>query len=300
MRNVIIPAYEYPGPIWDTVFNNADSVYAAILNPGNGVGPVFDQEYKTLAKRLNDAGIVPLAYVFTSYGKRSAVEIQMEVELWKRRYPDIQGIFYDEVTSTADKIGFYGRLTGIAKTLIGANSIVVLNPGAIPDPGYATVADIITTAETDQRTYLARDFPKWEQDAKAYHIVYGVTDVAAVLAKMSRVNADYVYLTSLDRIDGKGPEYDVGHSLFAPKPIVSPPTGSSPNSTENFASLTLQEIADIIDLHPDLTLKDVPSRIRQIVDRNASLEAQINNALTASTDEEILADVLRRLKAKRQ
>lgn len=291
MRNVIIPAYEYPGPIWDTVFNNADSVYAAILNPGNGVGPVFDKEYKALAKRLNDAGIVPLAYVFTDYSKRSAIEIQMEVELWKLRYPDIQGVFYDEVSSTPDKVGFYGRLTGIAKTLIGSKSIVVLNPGAIPDPVYATVADIICTAETDQRTYLARDFPKWEQDAKAYHIVYGVTDVAAVLAKMSRVNADYVYLTSLDRIDGKGPEYDVGHSLFAPKVIIPPDA-----SVNNWASLTLTEIANIIGMPADSTLKDVPSRVKQIVDRNASLEVQIKNAIAASTDDAILAEVLRRMK----
>lgn len=295
MRNVIIPAYEYPGPVWDTVFNNADSVYAAILNPGNGVGPTFDQEYKTLAKRLRDAGIMPLAYVFSSYGARSAIEIQMEVELWKLRYPDVQGVFYDEVSSAANKVGFYGRLTGIAKTLIGAKSIVVLNPGAIPDPVYATVADIICTAETDQATYLARDFPKWEQDAKAYHIVYGVTDVAAVLAKMSRVNADYVYLTSLDRIDGKGPEYDVGHSLFAPKVIIPPDP-----SDNNQAVMMLREVANIIGMPADSTLEDVPAKIRDMVTGIRILESVLDQGIKAATDEEILADVLRRLKAKRQ
>lgn len=293
MRNIIIPAYEYPGNGWAIAFANAESIFAMIFNPHNGPGASYDDVYRGMADRWRALGAKVLGYSFTSYGARSPIEIQNEIQNWKDWY-GVDGIFYDETSSSVKHVGYYGRLCGIAKTMLGTESTVILNPGAIPDPVYASVADIICTAETDQKVYLGRDFPRWEQEAKAYHIAYGVTDVASVLAKMARVNADYIYLTSVDRINGKGPEYDVAHSLFPPKP-TTPTTGSSPNSTESWSSLTLQEVASIIGMGAKSNLGQLPAKAREKMARLAYLESQSALRIQSYSDEEILADLKRRM-----
>lgn len=302
-RNLGLIGYEHAShkEAWQLVFDNADQLAFVVINVHSGVGDGIDGEYVGLVAELKAYGVPVLGYVATGtqdpnhpadptkrlFGTRSLVAIQREMEDWKVRY-EVDGFFYDEVAQ--GKLTYYTRIRGMSPP----ETLVILNPGALPDRTYFGILNtIIATAETSQENYLARSFPEWEKDARAFHIIYGVTNPEAVMARIKSNRAEYFYLTS---IPGPDPQYDVASTIFPPKPTVTPPTSSSPNSTENFASLTLREIAHIIGMGPDSTLKDVPAKVRALSDRNYLLENQIDAGIAASTDEEILADVARRLK----
>lgn len=296
-RVIGLIGYEHPShkEAWQLVFDHADQLAFVVINVDSGVGDGIDGEYLGLVAELKAYGVPVLGYVATGtqdpkyphdptkrlFGTRSLVAIQREMEDWQTRY-EVNGFFYDEVAQ--GKLTYYTRIRGMSSP----ETVIIFNPGALPDRTYFGIPNtIICTAETSEGNYLARSFPEWEKDARAFHIIYGVTNPEAVMARIKSNRAEYFYLTS---IPGPDPQYDVAHTIFPPKPI--PPDASDNNQ----AVMMLREIAKIVGMDLNSTLKDVPFKVRKIVDRNASLEVQIKNAIAASTDEEILADVLRRMK----
>lgn len=302
-RVIGLIGYEHPShkEAWQPVFDHAEQLAFAVINVNSGVGDGIDGEYLELVAELKAYGVPVLGYVATGtqdpkypndptkrlFGTRSLVAIQREMEDWKVRY-EVDGFFYDEVAQ--GKLTYYTRIRGMSSP----ETLVILNPGALPDRTYFGILNtIICTAETAQENYLARSFPEWEKDARAFHIVYGVTNPAAVMARIAANRAEYFYLTS---IPGPDPQYDVASTIFPPKPIANPPTGESPNSTESWSNLTLQEVAIIIGMGAESNLGQLTAKAREKMTRLAYLEGMVGAEVQASTDEEILADVLRRLK----
>ena len=152
---VLIPFYHYPA------YNDAkvsrlvslkqrypNVELFVIINPDNGYVKKRLYNFAFAIRRLHQAGIHPLGYVHTDYGKRPVKEIEANIEAWKRIYGKwgIEGIFFDEVNGTKELLEYYKPLASYAR---GKFRYVVLNPGTSIAPEFETLADIIVTNESN-------------------------------------------------------------------------------------------------------------------------------------------------------
>lgn len=209
IRRQLIVGYSYPtDPAWQLVYDNADDIFAVIVNPNSGVGAEFDPNYETLCRRLTGLGIKIVGYVSTRYGSRPIDEVRKEMSTWTTWYK-VDGYFLDESATDETSLTYYRRLRSVAG--IG---LVIQNPGTVPSKAYLDTADIICIAETDQASYVAKTFPPWVHGTDAerfYHIVYDVTDPALVLGQITANNGGYVYLAS---VPGPDPQFSVDTTVF--------------------------------------------------------------------------------------
>lgn len=147
---VIIPLYVYPAgdgrQAWNAVAVAArrfDSVpVLVVVNPGNGPGRVRDSNYQSVIAELSGAGAEPVAYVALGYGRRPLSEVHADLRRWRRRYPSVRGVFFDEVPVPNDTLSWrearryvadmsaYARGRRFSGTLIG-------NPGTAAPRAYA-------------------------------------------------------------------------------------------------------------------------------------------------------------------
>lgn len=119
---IIIPFYIYPSSIYtNTDYNNLielkkkyhDVPLIVVLNPSSGPGSVADGNYTAAIQRLRGAGITVIGYVSTNYTVNSIASVKSDIDDWVTLYPDIQGIFFDEMTNDADDthVDYYAELT---------------------------------------------------------------------------------------------------------------------------------------------------------------------------------------------
>jgi hypothetical protein len=77
-----------------------------ILNPNSGPGVSVDGSYTSAVKQLIAAGVHVLGYVSLAYPydgdvntvTRNSATIKTDIDNWKSLYPDIEGLFFDELT----------------------------------------------------------------------------------------------------------------------------------------------------------------------------------------------------------
>jgi len=113
-----------------------------VVNPGNGPGRVPDSNYQSGIAELSSAGAEPVAYVALGYGRRPLSEVHADLRRWRRRYPSVRGVFFDEVPVPNDTLSWrearryvadistYARGRRFSGTLIG-------NPGTAAPRAYA-------------------------------------------------------------------------------------------------------------------------------------------------------------------
>ncbi|MFO0938241.1 MAG: spherulation-specific family 4 protein [Gemmataceae bacterium] len=103
---LIVPLYVYPENIHkNAVYNRLIELkrtyetvpFWVIVNPASGPGKDVDANYTKAIDRLQGAGCVVLGYVSTSYAKRPAAEVRKDIDVWRKLYPRIQGLFFDEM-----------------------------------------------------------------------------------------------------------------------------------------------------------------------------------------------------------
>lgn len=157
---VLVPLYVYPANIHtNPVYNRLIAVKRkhetipiwVILNPASGPGKAVDANYTKAIDRLQGAGCVTLGYVSTSYGKRSPAEIRKDIDDWRRMYPRIQGVFFDEMVyeDKAESADYQANLNRYAHD--AGFWPTVANPGADTPGRYFAVraADVIVVHEGD-------------------------------------------------------------------------------------------------------------------------------------------------------
>ncbi len=113
---IIIPLYENP-PSAD--FNTVISLKKAhprvplyvILNANSGPGTSASSAYTTAISQLQSVGAIVIGYVYTSYGARATATVENDVYSWKHFYPAINGIFFDEMSASTNKVSYYAALT---------------------------------------------------------------------------------------------------------------------------------------------------------------------------------------------
>ena len=130
--NLLVPAYFYPGENWDKLTAAASRVgIVAIANPNSGPGAASDAMYTNAITNFRNAGGQVIGYVSTRYANRCAEEVKAEIDLWISLYPNIDGIFFDEMSNykTESHINYYLDLTSYVKTTYAGRHFTVANPG---------------------------------------------------------------------------------------------------------------------------------------------------------------------------
>jgi len=173
---ILIPMYIYPSDIATNVdYNNLIELkkkyrnvpLIVILNPGWGTGGLpggpglsVDGNYTVAIKRLKGAGAIVIGYVSTQYAARSEANVYADIDLWKSYYPELDGIFFDEMSNdwianvddpyddpAWPKVELYMRYRDYCRDLL--YSPIIGNPGAnTPEVWFKyKVMDIITVYE---------------------------------------------------------------------------------------------------------------------------------------------------------
>src|SRR5262249_12949012 len=128
----IVPLYSYPDmSAWDALVKakqaHENLEVVAIVNPDNGPGVGVDKTFTSGIARLAAAGIVPIGYVSTDYTKRGQATVNTDSDTWRSSYPAVQGIFFDEQSSTPGDEAFYAAVSAHAKS--DGFTLTVGNPG---------------------------------------------------------------------------------------------------------------------------------------------------------------------------
>lgn len=150
---LLVPAYSYPTgeglEFWNKLIEAASRVpIVVIANPNNGPGAQQDENYSKVIARAQATGIRVVGYVATGYARRELAEVKRDVDRWKTLYSNVEGVFFDEQSSSADDIGYYRDLSGYARAAF-SNSLLVANPGTECAEAYLTsrVFDVICIFE---------------------------------------------------------------------------------------------------------------------------------------------------------
>ncbi len=201
-QTMAVPAYFYPGSYWTQLDQAKPGVGVAVMNPGSGPGSGPDSNYVAAVKSAEAAGITVVGYVYTSYGSRSIAAVESDINNYYSWYPDLDGIFLDEASTSCTNEPYYATLNSYVKSKGGAG-LTVLNPGTQTNQCYEPAADILLTFEGSDTQYVnSYSAPSWVARYPAshfWHVIYGTASVSAMATavQLSKArNAGYVYVTS--------------------------------------------------------------------------------------------------------
>lgn len=176
--SILIPAYFYPleEEFQKLLYIKNSFKQIIILNVEDGPSFSFDENYEQAIKKLINIDKIPIGYVYTSYGERDVEIVKRDIDLWFKFYPNLKGIFLDEVNDTEETKDYYKTLYEYIKFKF--NGLVVLNPGTNFAKELINYCDYAVIFE-DSLDKL----PKFEiEDELFYHIkklvilVYGVNN----------------------------------------------------------------------------------------------------------------------------
>jgi hypothetical protein len=161
----IIPAYWLPGRQWKKLLASKNRPWGVILNPNNGPGATYMQDYKDLSQKLADLKILRFGYIFTSYGKRAMEVIKSDIARWYSWY-GIMNIFLDEVPTAPGLVEYYISLNSIIR------AITILNHGTMPHEDYLHAGDILVIFEDTYKEHELAMLPEWTYKDKLMQIVH--------------------------------------------------------------------------------------------------------------------------------
>lgn len=199
----IVPLYTYPSDAsWAAIVGAAKKhptvTVRAIINPASGPGTAKDPAYASGILTLATAGITVLAYVATTYGAKPAAKAHAEIDAYKGWYTGIEGIFFDEMSSTAGMEAYYAELTQYAKSQ--GYQVTVGNPGTDTQESYVGTVDTILIYESDGLPPLA-SLGSWHagHDKRNFGIIpYAVPSLDAAFVSGARQDVGFIYLTGDD------------------------------------------------------------------------------------------------------
>ncbi len=201
-QDLAVPAYFRPGGHWDRATSGSPSARYLVMNPASGPGSARDESYEVAVRNARGADAKVLGYVPTDYGRRDPALVEAEVDRYREWY-DVDGIFFDEVTSGRSGLPYYRRLVAHVRTV--PDALVALNPGTYPDRSYTSLGDLIVTFEGTFEAYRGLDPPSWTEEyppAHFWHLVHTTHErdmsSALGLARSHRVGSVYVTEDTLD------------------------------------------------------------------------------------------------------
>lgn len=201
-QKMAVPAYFVPGGLWTQMEAAVPGVGLAILNPDSGPGASKDTQWVTQTAQAQAAGLIVIGYVHTSYASRPLAQVKREASEYYHWY-HVNGIFFDEVSNTDDKLPYYKHCLAYARSL-DSTATVVINPGTQTTEGYMSVCDVVCTFESDYSEYeFGYSAPPWVKKYppnRFWHIVLNVptnAEMLKVVAQTKQRRAGWVFVTSL-------------------------------------------------------------------------------------------------------
>jgi hypothetical protein len=200
---ILVPAYFYPGALWNGMnFAAARVPLIAIMNPNSGPDTTQNPDYVAAVNGLRAAGGRVIGYVSTAYGTRSTNTVELEIDRYFSFY-SVDGIFLDEMANDAgtNHLDYYAVLYQYIQTK-GTNLLVVGNPGINTQEAYLTrpAADVLVTFEVDTG-YAAYVVDGWVTNHLARqfcHLPYNVPDAATMTNDINLAatrNAGWIFVT---------------------------------------------------------------------------------------------------------
>lgn len=197
---LLVPAYQYPtvDGFWAGLEANSPPVKYLVANVDSGPGNSPNSDYVTAISAAQAAGITVLGYIYTGYGAVAVSACSMQAAQWASFY-GVTSILYDTAAVTQALLPYYSQLCTIVHATSGA--VAVLNHGAIPDQGYASVGDILIVYENAQSAWSAFTAPSWfaSYPASKFGVtVYGIPDQGTMTTIMGQAQGSgigQVYLT---------------------------------------------------------------------------------------------------------
>jgi hypothetical protein len=212
-QQIGVPAYFTD---WNSMLADAPPANLIILNPNDGPAP----GYTSQVAAAHAKGAHVIGYVYTRYANtqldsvhnpngvydRMVDSVKADIDRYYSLYPDLDGIFLDEVTAGSDCAHAQSYYLPIHDYIKGAHpaATVVINPGTNVDSCYLSVADILVTFESSFAEYqnawstAGRDWETPANAARIWHIVHTASSSQwSTALQLSRArNAGYVFVTS--------------------------------------------------------------------------------------------------------
>ncbi|TQS37199.1 hypothetical protein Golomagni_02335 [Golovinomyces magnicellulatus] len=193
-KAIIVPLYVYPFPkAWDPLYKAIQNYkrlnFIVVINPENGPGrqnygqfhygdeedtiSIPDSNYIREIPKLNSfSNVLTVGYVSTNWAKRDLELVLGDIKIysnWSKKHrngsiPDlgVRGIFLDETLSCYTDTGaqFFKQLALFIRSedIFGPNSLIIHNPGLIPDSRYMPYCDISVIFEESYSKYQRSDF----------------------------------------------------------------------------------------------------------------------------------------------
>ena len=197
---IIIPLYTNPGGEWDKVIHakktHPSVPVLVIINPNNGPTPCPRQDYLKEISNLKSADIITLGYVSTNYTARDDNEVINDINNWKNCYPNVDGIFFDEMSNMPGKENYYASLSFYAKSQ--GFHFTVGNPGINTLSSYVgTVDNLIIYEDAGLPSFLS--FGGWHtifNKSTFSFIAYDVNDINNSIIKRLSHKVSYLFITN--------------------------------------------------------------------------------------------------------
>ncbi|MFL5308705.1 MAG: spherulation-specific family 4 protein, partial [Polyangia bacterium] len=170
----------------------------AIVNPSDGPGAAKDAGYVAGITKLVAAGVKVIGYVHTLYGDRSTAQLQAEMDQWHSWYPNVTGIFFDEMANSPGHESYYSALGAYAKAHGG--DFTVGNPGTDTAQSYIGTLDVMLIYESDGLPSMSA-ITGWHSSYARTNfgvIPYKVSSLDAAFVAAARPYVGYIYLQSDD------------------------------------------------------------------------------------------------------
>lgn len=184
----IIPLYSYPTlPTWDTLVEVKHRYpyvpVIAIVDPANGPGAAPDANYSARIPFLKTNGITVIGYVDTAYAQKPLADAESEIATWKQFYPDVDGIFLDQMSNLPGNESYYSGLDGYAASLGLLQTVA--NPGTDTLESYVGTVDVMLIYENS-------GLPDLSSFATDWHAGYDKRNFGVIPYAMPRVDRRFI------------------------------------------------------------------------------------------------------------
>jgi hypothetical protein len=204
---IAVPAYFHPATHpadWARLAALGPALGFAVMNPDSGPGLSPDPAYQPVIRAVTEAGGRLIGYVDTDYGRRPAGTVLGEMAAYRAWY-GLAGVFFDQVPPDLDYLAYYCGLAAESRRM--GLDFVVLNPGIVPAPEYAEVADVLVTFEGTWSAYAeqpaAASIPGHPRE-RFCHLVYGAGPNALARARAG-AQANHVGMIYTTELTGSNP-----------------------------------------------------------------------------------------------
>lgn len=228
---------------------------------GTGPGAAPSSVFLAAMTSAQAAGIKVVGYISTLYSCLGFSAVALAVQKYYAFYPDIDGIFFDQIEASPQGYQFLAAIAGEVRK--HEKRFIVMNPGAYAAEGIMQYCDVLLDRETTAATYLTENTPEWRYNYPAHrfwhsiHTTISQGQMESVIKRAVQQNTGYIYVT-----DG------VMNYPYAALPAWWTAEKTAQATTSSL-DLTRDYIpGSVLEVYADFVTKDGANRVSQLTDQS--------------------------------